>query len=91
MIRKTNKYYWIAQCFGWFSYSGLLLLSVYTNNPERLTASFFYGILILILSGILTTHLQRLFFYSCWLAGVKTSCIDPASFGHFLFRINYHR
>ena len=77
MIRKTNKYYWIAQCFGWFSYSGLLLLSVYTNNPERLTASFFYGILILIFSGILTTHLQRLFFIRAGWLELKLPALIP--------------
>lgn len=77
MNNKPNKYYWLAQITGWFSYSGLLVLSVYSNNPERLTGGFFFNILILILSGIFTTHVQRLFFIRAGWLDLKLPALIP--------------
>ena len=59
---NAKRFYWMAQILGWCAYSGLLTLSVYTNNPERLTGIFFINIFVLIASGVIATHLQRVVF-----------------------------
>lgn len=59
---NAKKFYWLAQIGGWCSYSGLLTLSVYTDNPERITGLFLLNILVLIVAGILSTHIQRVIF-----------------------------
>jgi two-component system, LytTR family, sensor kinase len=74
---KPNRYYWIAQIIGWFSYCGLVVLSVYTNNPKQLTVGFFVNIFILIVSGILTTHIQRLFFLKAGWLDMKLPALIP--------------
>lgn len=77
MSQRPNKYYWLAQLTGWLSYSGLLVLSVYTNNPERLNWGFFLNIFILIASGVLVTHLQRLFFIKAGWLELKLPSLIP--------------
>jgi len=74
---KPNRYYWLAQITGWCSYSGLLVLSVYSSNPDRLSGGFFFNILILILSGIFTTHVQRLFFIKAGWLELKLPALIP--------------
>lgn len=59
---NAKKFYWPAQFGGWIAYCGLLTLSVYTNNPESLSSTFFINMAVLIVSGIVVTHVQRLFF-----------------------------
>lgn len=61
-VLNTKKFYWTAQLFGWTSYCSLLSLSVYTNSPEKVNAVFIVNILVLIMSGILVTHIQRVTF-----------------------------
>lgn len=59
---NAKRFYWLAQILGWCAYTGLITLSVYTNNPEQLTPTFFLNIFVLIVSGILATHVQRVIF-----------------------------
>ncbi|HIP32529.1 MAG TPA: hypothetical protein EYG86_07200 [Crocinitomicaceae bacterium] len=58
----TKKFYWPAQFLGWIAYCGLVILSVYTNNPGRVTSTFMLNILIVIVTGVFSTHIQRLVF-----------------------------
>lgn len=59
---NAKRFYWLAQFVGWVSYCALLTLSVYTNNPEKINSIFLLNVGILIVSGILATHVQRLMF-----------------------------
>ncbi|MBL1279585.1 MAG: histidine kinase [Fluviicola sp.] len=66
---NTKRFYWLAQLLGWLSYSGLVLLSVYTDNPDRIDRIFLTNILVLIVTGILATHIQRIVFIKLgWLS-----------------------
>lgn len=59
---NSRKFYWLAQFGGWTGYFGLIALSQYTREPERLTGIYFLNLAIIIVAGILTTHLQRYVF-----------------------------
>lgn len=61
-MMNAKRFYWLAQFGGWTAYCGLLTLSVYTNNPEKVTSVFFFNIGVLIVAGILATHIQRMIF-----------------------------
>ncbi|MCR9173313.1 MAG: histidine kinase [bacterium] len=52
----------MAQFGGWTGYFGLIALSTYTREPDRLTGVYFLNLAYIILAGILTTHLQRFVF-----------------------------
>lgn len=72
-----RKFYWLAQFVGWFSYTGLLALNVFTKNPEDLTGTFFLNVFFLIASGIFTTHLQRLYFIKFGWLDLKLPSLLP--------------
>lgn len=74
---NSKKFYWLAQFGGWASYSGLLTLSVFTKDPNDLTVTYFINILILIVSGIATTHIQRLFFIRFGWLDMKLPALIP--------------
>lgn len=59
---NTKRFYWLAQFGGWIAYSGLITMSVYNHMPEYIHSMFFLNVLILIITGIITTHIQRLAF-----------------------------
>ncbi|GAB5418705.1 MAG: histidine kinase [Crocinitomicaceae bacterium] len=59
---NSHRFYWLAQFGGWSGYFGLVALSTYTQNPERFTGLYFLNLVIIILSGIMVTHLQRVAF-----------------------------
>lgn len=61
-MQTTKKVYWIAQLLGWFSYSTLILFSVYSDDPSKIDSVYLLNILVIIFSGIFFTHLQRYFF-----------------------------
>tara|TARA_R110002072_G_scaffold303060_2_gene492413 strand:- start:323 stop:1354 length:1032 start_codon:yes stop_codon:yes gene_type:complete len=66
---NTKRIYWLAQLLGWLSYSGLVLLSVYTDNSDRIDCIFLTNVLVLIVIGILATHIQRIVFIKLgWLS-----------------------
>lgn len=65
----TKRFYWLAQLLGWTSYCGLLMLSVYSDNPDRVDSIFLLNILIVIVIGIIATHIQRVVFIKLgWLS-----------------------
>jgi sensor histidine kinase YesM len=59
---NSQKFYWMAQFGGWTGYFGLIALSTYTREPDRLTGMYFLNLAVIIVSGILMTHLQRFVF-----------------------------
>ena len=85
---NAKKFYWLAQVIGWCSYSGLLTLSVYTDNPERITSLFLLNILVLIVAGILATHVQRVIFIRLgWLDLRLPKLLPRLIFASFLVSI----
>ena len=56
---NSQRFYWLAQFGGWTGYFGLITLSAYTREPDKLTGIYFLNIVFIILAGIITTHLQR--------------------------------
>lgn len=59
---NSQRFYWLAQVGGWTGYFGLIALSTYTRDPELLTWIYFLNLAIIVIAGILTTHLQRYVF-----------------------------
>ncbi len=59
---QTSKYlYWGAQTGGWLVYAMLTILATYADNPASIDLRFWVSLFLLITSGILITHLMRLF------------------------------
>lgn len=58
----ARRFYWVAQFGGWLAFAGLSTLNIYTRSPEWLTPLYFINLGIVVLSGILVTHLQRYLF-----------------------------
>lgn len=84
----VKRFYWLAQFIGWTAYCSLLTLSVYTNNPEHVDSVFFFNVLVIIISGISVTHLQRLMFIKLgWLAFKLPKLIPRLILSSFLFSI----
>ena len=77
VMTRPGKFYWLAQMIGWSSYCGLLTLSVYTNNPDQLSSVFFLNLGALLVSGVLMTHLQRLFFIRAGWLNLKLPPLLP--------------
>ena len=59
---SAKKFYWIAQIIGWSAYCGLLALSVFNDDPNRVNSAFLFNIFIVVFTGIAVTHAQRTFF-----------------------------
>lgn len=59
---NSQRFYWLAQFGGWLGYFGLIALSTYTREPERLTSIYFLNIVFIVVAGIVTTHVQRYVF-----------------------------
>ena len=74
---NVKRFYWLAQIIGWTAYCSLLTLSVYTNNPEHLDLVFFFNVLVIILSGILVTHIQRFMFIKLGWLSMKLPRLIP--------------
>lgn len=59
---QTSKYlYWGAQVGGWLVYSMLTILATYADNPSNIDLRFWLSLLLLVISGLLVTHVMRLF------------------------------
>lgn len=66
---NSKKFYWLAQLAGWSAYCSLITFSVWNNNPSDITGIFLFNILVLMIAGILGTHIQRVIFIKMgWLA-----------------------
>ena len=74
---NTKAFYWLAQFLGWTSYCGLLLLSAYTDNPDRVNITFLMNIGIAIVSGIVATHIQRFAFIKLGWLGFRLPKLIP--------------
>lgn len=84
----VKRFYWLAQFIGWTAYCSLLTLSVYTNNPEHVDSIFFFNVMVIIVSGISVTHLQRWMFIKLgWLAFKLPKLIPRLILSSFLFSI----
>lgn len=84
----VKRFYWLAQFIGWTAYCSLLTLSVYTNNPAHVDSIFFFNVMVIIISGISVTHLQRLMFIKLgWLAFKLPKLIPRLILSSFLFSI----
>jgi two-component system LytT family sensor kinase len=84
----AKRFYWLAQFIGWTAYCGLLSLSVYTNNPSHLDSVFFFNIMVIIVSGIAVTHLQRFMFLKLgWLSFKLPRLIPRLLLSSFFFSI----
>ena len=59
---NTKRFYWPAQFLGWIGYCSLPTLYVYNRSPEQINGPFVFIISVIIVSGIMVTHLQRLMF-----------------------------
>lgn len=58
----AQRFYWLAQFGGWMAFAGLSALNFYTRQPEYLTWLYFLNVVFFVISGILTTHMQRYLF-----------------------------
>lgn len=84
----AKRFYWLAQFIGWTAYCSLLILSVYTNNPAHLDGVFFFNIMVIIVSGISVTHLQRYMFLKLgWLSYKLPRLIPRLLLSSFFFSI----
>lgn len=59
---NSHRFYWLAQIGGWGGYFSLFALSKYTQDSEAFTGLFFLNLMVLIVTGIFVTHLQRVAF-----------------------------
>ena len=73
----SKRFYWLAQILGWTLYCGLLTLSVFNKDPDRLDSIFFINILIIIVTGIVTTHIQRIIFIRLGWLGYRLPKLLP--------------
>lgn len=74
---NSRKFYWLAQVGGWAGYFGLVALSRYTREPESMTGVYFLNIAIIILGGIITTHLQRFVFIKLGWLNMRLPALIP--------------
>ena len=74
---NTKGFYWLTQLIGWFSYSGLIILSVYNRDPSKIDAIFLMNIFALIMAGITATHLQRMFHIRMGWLGMRLPHLIP--------------
>lgn len=67
-MTTSRRLYWIAQFIGWVSYSSLIFLASYADNPEEIDRNLILNLLSLIFFSIVGTHFMRyLFFKWNWL------------------------
>lgn len=67
----------MAQIIGWTAYCGLITLSVFNKDASRVTPVFLLNIVFLIVSGIITTHLQRIVFIRQGWLNLKLPALLP--------------
>ncbi len=59
---QTSKIlYWGAQLGGWLVYAMLTILATYADNPAKMNSKFWISLLLMLASGLIVTHLMRLF------------------------------
>jgi two-component system, LytTR family, sensor kinase len=66
---SANRFYWIAQFFGWSAYAALIVLAAYAQGAEQLNKDLIFSLALLVFFAILGTHFMRYFFIRLnWLA-----------------------
>ena len=59
---QTSKIlYWGAQLGGWLVYGMLTILATYAENPAKMNSKFWISLMLMLASGLIVTHLMRLF------------------------------
>lgn len=56
---NAKRFYWLAQFIGWGAFCALQTARVYYSSPEHINLEFLINVLMVIVSGISITHLQR--------------------------------
>jgi len=74
---NAKRFYWLAQFIGWFSYSGLIVFSVFNKDPEKIDTLFLLNVFVLIAAGITITHLQRIFYIKMGWLGMRLPRLIP--------------
>lgn len=74
---NTKRFYWLAQLIGWFSYSGLIVFSVYNNDANKIDTLFLLNVFVAIAAGISVTHLQRTFYIKMGWLGMRLPPLIP--------------
>lgn len=59
---NTKRFYWLAQLLGWTAYCALVGMSVYNRDASLINSVFIVNLFIVIVSGVIVTHIQRLVF-----------------------------
>ncbi|MDX2361306.1 MAG: histidine kinase [Crocinitomicaceae bacterium] len=72
-----KRFYWLAQLIGWISYCGLVTLSIYNRSPEQINSIFLLNIFVVIVIGILGTHVQRIIFIRLGWLGLRLPKLLP--------------
>lgn len=67
-MTTSKRLYWIAQFIGWTSYTALIFLATYADNPKEIDANLIINLLSLVVFSIIATHgMRSLFFRLKWL------------------------
>lgn len=74
---NTRWAYWMAQLTGWTVYTSLLVVAVYSSEPEKLNLDLFIAVTSLIILGIGTTHIQRIIFFRLGWLDIKLVKLIP--------------
>lgn len=74
---NTRWAYWMAQLTGWTVYTSLLVVAVYSSEPEKLNLNLFIAVTSLIVLGIGTTHIQRIIFFKLGWLDIKLVKLIP--------------
>lgn len=67
----------MAQFVGWTAYCGLITLSVFNKDASRITPNFLLNVLILIITGVIVTHVQRIVFIRLGWLNLKLPVLLP--------------
>ncbi|MDG1147758.1 MAG: histidine kinase [Crocinitomicaceae bacterium] len=74
---NTRKIYWLAQLIGWFSYSGLIVFSIYNSDPQKIDTVLLLNVFTLTVVGIAITHTQRAFCIRMGWLGIRLPRLIP--------------
>ncbi len=58
----ANRFYWIAQFFGWSAYAALIILAAYAQGTDRINVNLLVNVALLVVLAIAGTHIMRSFF-----------------------------
>ncbi|MDB2656968.1 histidine kinase [Crocinitomicaceae bacterium] len=74
---NSRRFYWLAQLGGWAGYFGLVMLSNYSRDPKILTGLYILNWVLVILTGILATHVQRFVFIKLGWLNMRLPALIP--------------